>query len=86
MERFTHRNRNKDKNKHSHILMKIRIHNPNVRLAKDGAFNALTLLQPTGHGMHHQFNIQQLYALPTQCIYVFGVDLRTNNDYFPIQH
>jgi hypothetical protein len=23
------------------------------------------LLQPTGHVMHHQFNIQQLYALPT---------------------
>ena len=22
-------------------------------------------LQPTGHGMHQQFNIQQLYALPT---------------------
>jgi len=25
----------------------------------------LNLLQPTGHVMHHQFNIQQLYALPT---------------------
>ena len=23
------------------------------------------LLQPTGHVMYHQFNIQQLYALPT---------------------
>jgi hypothetical protein len=22
-------------------------------------------LQPTGYVMHHQFNIQQLYALPT---------------------
>ena len=22
-------------------------------------------LRPTGHVMHHQFNIQQLYALPT---------------------
>ena len=22
-------------------------------------------LKPTGHAMHHQFNIQQLYALPT---------------------
>jgi hypothetical protein len=22
-------------------------------------------LKPTGHVMHHQFNIQQLYALPT---------------------
>ena len=26
-----------------------------------------------------------LYVLPTQCIYVFCVDLRTNSDYFPIQ-
>jgi len=27
-----------------------------------GPFN---LLKPTGYVMHHQFNIQQLYALPT---------------------
>ena len=26
------------------------------------------------------------YVLPTQCIYVFCVDLRTNSDYFTIQH
>jgi len=32
------------------------------------------------------FNIQQFYVLPTQCIYVSCVDLRTNSDYFPIQH
>jgi len=25
----------------------------------------LNLLKPTGNMMHHQFNIQQLYALPT---------------------
>jgi len=31
-------------------------------------------------------NIQQFYVLPTQCIYVFCVDLRTNSDYFPTQH
>jgi hypothetical protein len=36
--------------------------------------------------MYHQFNTQQFYVLPTQCIYVFCVDLRTNSDYFPIQH
>jgi hypothetical protein len=30
------------------------------------------------------FSIQQFYVLPTQCIYVFCVDLRTNSDYFPI--
>ena len=34
--------------------------------------------------MYRQFNIQQFYVLPTRCIYVFCVDLRTNNDYFPI--
>ena len=33
-----------------------------------------------------KFNIQQFSVLPTQCIYVFCVDLRTNSDYFPIQH
>ena len=36
--------------------------------------------------IYRQFNIQQFYVLPTQCIYVFYVDLRTNSDYFPIQH
>jgi len=36
--------------------------------------------------MYHRFNIQQLYVLPTHCIYGFCVDLRTNSDYFLIQH
>jgi hypothetical protein len=31
-------------------------------------------------------NTESLYVLPTQCICVFCVDLRTNNDYFSIQH
>ena len=31
-------------------------------------------------------NIELHHVLPTQCIYVFCVDLRTNSDYFPIQH
>jgi len=86
-------------------------------------------LQPNGHYMYRQFNIQHFYFLPTQCIYVFCVvweqtaiislysinwlvcitemecllrgtdwvfiynsgyvfyvDLRTNSDYFPVQH
>jgi len=30
------------------------------------------------------FKIQKVCVLPT--IYVFCVDLRTNSDYFPIQH
>jgi hypothetical protein len=33
-----------------------------------------------------RFNIQQFYILPTQCVYVVCVDLRTNSDYFPIQY
>ena len=36
--------------------------------------------------MHQQFNIQQLYVLPTQCIYVFGIYLRTNCDLCQLQH
>ena len=36
--------------------------------------------------MYHHFNIQQFYVLPTQCIYVFYVDLITNSDHFLIQH
>ena len=36
--------------------------------------------------MHATFNIQQFYVLHTERIYVFCVDLRTNSDYFPIQH
>jgi len=42
--------------------------------------------EPSGRYTYHQFNIQQFHILPTQCIYVFCVDLRTNSDYFPIQH
>jgi hypothetical protein len=30
--------------------------------AREAGFN---LLKPTGHVMYHQFNIQQLYVLPT---------------------
>jgi len=36
--------------------------------------------------MYRQFNIQQFYVLPTLCIYVLCVDLRTNSGYFPIQY
>ena len=30
----------------------------------------VNLLNPTGHVMHQQFNIQQLYVLPTLHLYV----------------
>jgi hypothetical protein len=33
-----------------------------------------------------RFSIRKFHFLDTQCIYVFCVDLRTNSDYFPIQH
>jgi hypothetical protein len=33
-----------------------------------------------------RFNMHKFYVLPTPCIYVFCVDLRTNSGYFPIQH
>jgi hypothetical protein len=46
----------------------------------------ITSLELSGHYMYRQFNIPQFYVLPKQCIYVFCVDLRTNSDYFPIQH
>ena len=35
---------------------------------------------------HGQFNIQQFYIPSTECIYMFCVDLRTNSDYFTVQH
>jgi hypothetical protein len=39
-----------------------------------------------GHTVHRQFNIQKFSVLPTRCIYVCFVDLRTNSDYFHIRH
>jgi hypothetical protein len=43
-------------------------------------------LKPSGYYIYHQFTVQQFHALPTHCIYVFCVDLRTNSHYFPIQY
>jgi len=42
--------------------------------------------KPSGHYMYHQIYIRQFYILSTQCIYVFCVDLKTNSNYFSIQH
>jgi hypothetical protein len=33
-----------------------------------------------------RFNFQKCCVLPTQCNYVFYIDLRTNSDYFTVQH
>jgi len=43
------------------------------------------LLKPETYFMFPQL-LQKFFILPTHCIYVFCVDLRTNSDYFPIQH
>jgi len=32
------------------------------------------------------FNTQKLYVLPTQFVYIYCMDLRTNSNYFPAQH
>jgi len=42
--------------------------------------------KPSGHYMYRQFKNQQFCVLPTQCIYVFFMDLRINSHYFPVQH
>jgi len=33
--------------------------------SKSSTWMMFNLIKPTGHVMHQQFNIQQLYALPT---------------------
>ena len=45
----------------------------------------IKLSNPKIYFIYHQLKIQQFYVLPTQCIYVFCEDLRTNSDYFSIQ-
>ena len=39
-------------------------------------YGSINLLKPTGYVMHHQFNIQQLYALPT--LYLGVLNLSKN--------
>ena len=40
------------------------------RKKKRRMWSLFNLLKPTGHVMHQQFNIQQLYVLPTLCLCV----------------
>ena len=42
-------------------------------------------VQSSGHYTYRQVNVHKLYVLPTQWVYVFCVDLRTNSDYLPVQ-
>jgi hypothetical protein len=51
-------------------------------VSEDGNFG---LSKPSGHYMYHQFNIHNSTFCP-QCVYVFCVDMRTNSDYFTVQH
>ena len=48
--------------------------------------SVLNLLQPGDHYKCRQFKIHNPTFSPHSCIYVFCVYLRTNSDYFPIQH
>jgi hypothetical protein len=41
----------------------------------------VNLLKLTGYVMHQQFNIQQLYALPT--LYLFALNLSQNKWFLP---
>ena len=43
-------------------------------------------LQPSSQYHYHQFNIHKNYILPTRCIYVPWMDLRTNSHYFLIEN
>jgi hypothetical protein len=57
-----------------------------VCLSDQILYNEFKLLKSKIYFTYSQFNIQQFYVLPTQCIYVFCLNLRTNSDYFPMQH
>ena len=45
----------------------------------------INLFKPAGHVMHQQFNIQQLYVLPTLYLCVLYL-LGTNSDLCHLQH
>ena len=47
-------------------------------------FVAINLLKPTGHVMHQQFNIQQLYVLPT--LYLCVLYLSDNKQRLLMHH
>ena len=55
------------------------MHYVNCRVRSLTLLSALVIIFTT------TFNIRKLYVLPTQCIYVFCWDLRTNNDKFSMK-
>jgi len=44
---------------------------------------SINSLKPSDFCTYSQFRVRKFYVLPTQCIYVFCMDLRTNSDYYP---
>jgi hypothetical protein len=48
-----------------HLLSALLLHTFKRYISLGQTHLLVNLLKPTGHVMHHQFNIQQLYALPT---------------------
>jgi hypothetical protein len=48
-------------------------------------FYIINILEPTGYEMHQQFNIQQLYALPTLYLCVLCLSEK-NSDLCHLQH
>ena len=65
------------------IIFLVLLSDGSVRIRKHIPSIIINTLKPTGHVMHHQFNIQQLYV---HCIYVFCIYLRTNSDLCHLQH
>jgi len=52
----------------------------------DLVLHVINLLKPTGYVMHHQFNIQQLYALPTLNLCILYLSENKNSDLYHLQH
>jgi len=46
----------------------------------------LFYFNPLSHVVASPITRYGFHVLPTQCIYVFCTDLRTNSDYFPVKH
>ena len=53
-----------------HLRLRLRLNEAVSQIPVCVHHMIINLLKPTGYVMHHQFNIQQLYALPTPYLYV----------------
>jgi hypothetical protein len=60
------------------LLLDTRVSYPKMDVGN--IYTPVILLKPTGHVMHQQFNIQQLYALPT--LYLCVLYLSENKQRF----